>query len=478
VADTPSVPRTNTGNPELDQALNAIIETLDIREGRHGHPLDQVVTRRDLVDVEVAELANPADPDSGEIRSTDTGPAPAKITGLTASGGFGRIALAWGAPPGADYVEIWRSDNDNLGEAVLAGTASAQMWTDGGLPQNATRYYWVRGVNGSTPGPYSDPASATTVYEPEYLIGQIEEELAETSVIKGLNEDVDNLKSEYFLRVGSNGEIAGFGVGFDGDTSSFIVQADRFAVADPNDPNKATFPFVVADADGDGNQEVLMDGAYIHEATVDSAAIKTLDVNKLVADDGSDAVDATIADLLVGNATITSAQIAQQVQSTDYAPGSRGWAINKDGWAEFYSITARGDIRATSLDANTVRTENMVSGAVAEFDSDEGSEYISGSSSWHRVRNLYIPSHGMHKDVTVFYGADQSFPNGSGTWNVKLWLDDVVVSGSGGEATHDTVTKATRITGVWSGWLRLEWYGERGRVDHINSYIVAHILKA
>lgn len=56
--------------------------------------------------------------------------------------------------------------------------------------------------------------------------------------------------------------------------------------------------------------------------------------------------DASIGEAKIANAAITSAKIAQQIQSTEFVKGSKGWMINKDGWAEFNDIAVRGTVYA------------------------------------------------------------------------------------------------------------------------------------
>jgi hypothetical protein len=320
VADTPGIPRTHSGNPELDQALNAIIETLDIREGRHGHPLDRMVTRRDLVDIGVAELARPTGADDGTLQAPteeeDLGPAPVQPDGVAASGGFGRIVISWTSPEYGThaYTEVHRADHDNLGAAVLAGSSRGLSWTDGSLPQHATRYYWVRHVSSTgRKGPFSEAVSATTVYEPDQLHTATAEEIGSTdlySALQGASRDVES--AQYLVRVGHEGVSAGFGIGVEGGKSRFIALADQFAIGNPgaSDPTqKEAFPFIVSDADGDGDQEVLIDTAFIGEATITDAHIETLNANKIVADDGTEGVDAIIGEATIDWAQITNAEI-------------------------------------------------------------------------------------------------------------------------------------------------------------------------
>lgn len=50
-ARLPGLPTVDTGNPALNRLLEAMRERLEVREGERGNPYEQVVTRRDLVDM-------------------------------------------------------------------------------------------------------------------------------------------------------------------------------------------------------------------------------------------------------------------------------------------------------------------------------------------------------------------------------------------------------------------------------------------
>lgn len=55
-----------------------------------------------------------------------------------------------------------------------------------------------------------------------------------------------------------------------------------------------------------------------------------------------------IREAWIKDASITTAKIAQQIQSTNYKAGSAGWMINKNGNAEFNNVTVRGTVYATN----------------------------------------------------------------------------------------------------------------------------------
>ncbi|MCI9779041.1 host specificity protein J, partial [Proteus mirabilis] len=55
-----------------------------------------------------------------------------------------------------------------------------------------------------------------------------------------------------------------------------------------------------------------------------------------------------IRDLFIEDGSITNAKIGNVIQSNNYVAGKLGWIINKNGFAEFQNIKARGEIEATS----------------------------------------------------------------------------------------------------------------------------------
>ncbi|EKT1593182.1 DUF1983 domain-containing protein [Escherichia coli] len=55
-----------------------------------------------------------------------------------------------------------------------------------------------------------------------------------------------------------------------------------------------------------------------------------------------------INEAFIKDASITTAKLAQQIQSSNYVSGSAGWMINKNGNAEFNNVTVRGTVYATN----------------------------------------------------------------------------------------------------------------------------------
>ena len=100
--------------------------------------------------------------DAGTPTPTATAPAlTAPI--LTAEGGAGQITLTWNVVAGAVRYDLWVwKDAATDWQPLDDGSLTATVYTHGGLPAGATRWYTVRGVDANgTAGPWSQNARAT-----------------------------------------------------------------------------------------------------------------------------------------------------------------------------------------------------------------------------------------------------------------------------------------------------------------------------
>jgi len=85
---------------------------------------------------------------------------------LTVNALYKALELTWTNPgdQDLDYIEIWENTVDNLSTADLIGTISGTRFLRGGLPNNETRYYWVRAVDLSlNKSDYTAEAEGTTL---------------------------------------------------------------------------------------------------------------------------------------------------------------------------------------------------------------------------------------------------------------------------------------------------------------------------
>jgi hypothetical protein len=95
----------------------------------------------------------------------DTTPPNAPLS-LSAVGNYKAITLSWVNPADQDldFIEIWRNSINNLASATQIGVVKGSNFTDPGLPNNTTRFYWVRAVDYSlNTSDFSSGASATTL---------------------------------------------------------------------------------------------------------------------------------------------------------------------------------------------------------------------------------------------------------------------------------------------------------------------------
>lgn len=155
------------------------------------------------------------------------------------------------------------------------------------------------------------------------------------------------LNAQVVFKTDVNGYLAGWGLWNTGKTSQAIFSVDDFAVGKAG--AGTVYPFIVSGG------VVYIKSLMVQDGSLASAKIQNLNVDKLVGATASFVINN------IGYATIDFAKITNSVQSNNYQWATQGWRIDKDGWAEFRSIIARGDIEASTLKANTlmVNTANL-----------------------------------------------------------------------------------------------------------------------
>lgn len=209
----PSIPEIRDDN--VKEVIQAIKNTLLVREGNIGDPLDQVATLRDLVALNVAEQSGTGETTNsggslipitpvlppitgGYVPETDytTPPAP---TGLRVSGGFTNVFLEWDGAPyrNHSYTEIWRGTLDNLGAAVLIGTTAANVYADA-AEANTTYYYWIRFVSrANVTGAYNltSGTSGTTAIDVSAAFAAVTEEVQNSQLFADLSSRIANAEA-------------------------------------------------------------------------------------------------------------------------------------------------------------------------------------------------------------------------------------------------------------------------------------------
>ena len=156
-------------SPDVAAYLTAVTQSLQVRLGQLGDPLDRAVTLRELINAGLAEglKASPFDPN--EISDSNIGfvapvdvadlsipPAP---TGLSGDAGFKSVILSWsnGNTQFSNFAfsEVFRHTSNVIGDAIRIAVVTGNRFTDQ-VDTNSTYYYWVRHVStANITGPFN-----------------------------------------------------------------------------------------------------------------------------------------------------------------------------------------------------------------------------------------------------------------------------------------------------------------------------------
>ena len=192
--------------------------------------------------------------------------------------------------------------------------------------------------------------------------------------------ETGGLLAQYTVKTDIAGHVAGFGLASTANnaapTSSFIVQADQFAVA-PVAISSATapttdlfkgkvwvdtsvtpsvtryytgsawsvtpqaLPFVVQTSPTTLNGVEVLPGVYIPDAYFMNGSIGNAKIGNAAID------DAKVANLSAAKLTAGDGTIGGILKSENYVPGQAGWAVFSGGNAEFSDVVVRGTVYAT-----------------------------------------------------------------------------------------------------------------------------------
>lgn len=204
----PAIPDTS----DVQGALRALKELVEVREGVRGNKLDSAVTWRDLVRAQIAMLTingqvirgtgdtglpfNPGPGGGGGDEEVDLTPPP-QPTGLSALGALTSIILDWDVPAGYTnlaYTEVWRATDGLLANAVMVGTTSGYLYTDAVGPGSTTYTYWVRFVSkADVRGQYSSGVNAQTSSDPTALLDLLTGQIGESQLNTELGERITTI---------------------------------------------------------------------------------------------------------------------------------------------------------------------------------------------------------------------------------------------------------------------------------------------
>ena len=256
---------------------------------------------------------------------------PPKVTGLTANGALASIFVSWHNPSFSNYAytELWRSNLDDIGQAVLIASTAVESYTDN-VGSAATKYYWARAVSDQgVKGDFNavNGVKGTTSLDPEYVKQIL------TSITWKPN--TTYYPFQYVRPTVENGfQYAAV----DGGKSGNIEPTWPLSVDPTVITNDGTvqwkclriddrIPFVLGTLE-DGTPAVFMDVAYIKDATITSAKIKDLVADSITTGN-------LIADLQVMNKLWYGFNLPNGVyydaENNTYTAGKTGFYLGVDG---------------------------------------------------------------------------------------------------------------------------------------------------
>lgn len=234
----------------------------------------------------------------------------------------------------------------------------------------------------------------------EHTKGAIEQQF------KVFEDEFENIRAEYSVKLDVDGYVGGFGLINDGNVITALWRVDVFGVGAPGS-EELTFAI---DAD---EKRVVMDGAFIKNASITDAQIGNLNVDKLIGGT-AEFVEANIRD-----ASITNAKIGNVIQSNNYAAGKAGWLINKAGFAEFSDVVVRGLMEGSVIRGSVIEGGLLIQSDIqitTPTEADRGPNTI---------RYLSVVTTREH--VTAFDGDQQVSAE---TGNLPLVTADYTAEGS------------------------------------------------
>jgi hypothetical protein len=209
---------------------------------------------------------------------------PPKVTGLTANGALASIFVGWHNPSFSNYAytELWRSNLDDIGQAVLIASTAVESYTDN-VGSAATKYYWARAVSDQgVKGDFNAASGVkgTTSLDPDYVM-----QVLTSSTWKA---NTTYYPFQYVRPTVENGfQYAAVDGGKSGNIEpTWPLSVDPTIVTNDGTVQwkclhiEDRIPFVLGTLE-DGTPAVFMDTAYIMDATITSAKIIDLVADKI-----------------------------------------------------------------------------------------------------------------------------------------------------------------------------------------------------
>ncbi|WP_019558470.1 hypothetical protein [Thioalkalivibrio sp. ALE12] len=314
-------------------------ELLEIWSGDRGDQLDSVATLRDLVEANIARISR-----GGRMEAVAAGQDPVRVgplSNLQVNGAFQNMIIEWSGitQPGYAYAEVWRSEADNLGGAVMIGASRGFVFTDPVGP-GSSYYYWVRAVSTTGhPGPYNASAGTfgQTARDADYVKDRLtSKDWAPSTAYQSFQYVRAGDLRARVLQPGTSGSSEPSWPTSPGETvTDGSVVWETLAVND-------SVPFTVGTVDGE--PLVAMETAYIQDAAITTAKIQDAFLDNLTAAKG------TLAQARIQKGDIFNLAISNEIKSGDWP--NAGFRLTKAGNFELRTAASGGRVEQ---DADGVR---------------------------------------------------------------------------------------------------------------------------
>lgn len=260
---------------------------------------------------------------------------PPSLAFLNAEGLLFGMKLTWGFPAtGAldtAYTEIQVSP-DGVANIAQLGLFAYPTTTHSiqGMQPNLTQKYRGRLIDRiGNIGPWSEWATGTTSADASAVLDILSGKISETQLSQGLIEKIENsdlennqafidvqqkiegLDAQYYLRIQSGKYVSGFGLGVEGGRSDFIVHSDSFALGNPAGGDEGVsypFNFRTTAYTDPVTGTVFPVGAYLKSTFIDYASIDTAQI-KALAVETTQIADAAITTAKIGDLQVDTLKI-------------------------------------------------------------------------------------------------------------------------------------------------------------------------
>lgn len=362
------IPELQRDGKNIKAVCDSIREAMQTFRGYRGDPLDEAITLRTAVKLDMVN---------------------ANLVSIYSGVGLGSI-IAGGASGGGSFTPDSTPPPTPAGLAVSAGITALYVQHD--TPAYATGHGHDRTVVYGAKWPLDD-VTAPTFSEAVHLFdfqGDFGAYVSDPSTrwciwIKWRS--MDGVESSAPAG-GTNGAQVTTAV----DVSTLVA-----AMTGPGNPFKiVSVPMTLPDG------SIVPAGTYTADAFIHNGFITNAKIANLAV------TDAKIVTLGVGKLTAGSIDVGAYIQSPGYTPGSFGWRINGDGTAELAQVVVRGTIFAS---AGAIGGSNIGPNYI------RSTTYALGSTGW----NLNSDGTGQLGGMTLASNYLQSFNYIAGTsgWRIS-----------------------------------------------------------